>query len=196
MAIERLLRNVMTLGSIAIAAPFFAPALLTYTVMQGDITDMSTPLKPKPAAASKPAPVAATSPLPPLLPSDPAHPRTVTLRADPHGGFQANPIINGHAVKAVVDTGATTVAISDDTARRLGVLPARGDYDVMVSTANGVTGGAQVMLREIKVGDVTVRNVEAIVLPGYGLDTTLLGMSFLKRLQKFEMSGGTLILTQ
>jgi aspartyl protease family protein len=189
MGIERVLRIAITVTTLAIAAPFVAPSLLTYTVMQQDLRSMEDDKPaPSPAAVAKPQPPA------PLV-SDGPRGSTVTLRADPHGSFLANPIINGHAVKAVIDTGATTVAISSDTARRLGVQPSRGN-SVMVSTANGVTSAATVKLREIKVGEIVVRDVDAVVIDGYGLDTTLLGMSFLKRLQKFEISGGKLVLTQ
>ncbi len=189
MGIDRVLRNAILIISLALAAPAIAPSLLAYTVMSPDlhVAEETPPPAQKPAAAKPAAPAPSAAPPPPGA--------TVALRADQYGSFIANPVINGHAVRAVVDTGATVVAISEDMARKLGVRPSRNDT-VMVSTANGVTTASSVMLREIRVGEVVLRNVEAVVLPGQSLDTALLGMSFLKRLKKFEFSSGRLVLTQ
>jgi aspartyl protease family protein len=137
-------------------------------------------------------------PAPPALPPRTAgSQRQVALRADPRGHFEANAVINGRSVPVIVDTGATTVAISSDTARRLGVLPDRSGYRVPISTANGTLRAAAVMLREVTVGSISIRNVEAMVIPGDALgDVGLLGMTFLSRLRKFEISQGQLLLTQ
>ena len=63
-----------------------------------------------------------------------------------------------------------------------------------ISTANGIVAAASVRLAEVKVGDIAVRGVEALVLPPGKLGTSLLGMSFLKRLGGFEIAQGRLIL--
>jgi aspartyl protease family protein len=122
--------------------------------------------------------------------------RRVALRSDDYGQFQANAVINGHAVTVVVDTGATTVAISTDTARQLGVAPPQSAYKLPISTANGVGYAAPVVLREVSVGSISIRNVNAVVIPGRGLGISLLGMTFLSRLSKFEVAKGQLVLTE
>jgi aspartyl protease family protein len=63
-----------------------------------------------------------------------------------------------------------------------------------VSTANGVVQTAPVRIREIRVGDILVRDVEAVVLPPRALGVSLLGMSFLRRLEGFEIAKGRLVL--
>lgn len=136
---------------------------------------------------ARPAPAAAA-------PAAPADPRRVTFDADRSGHFLAQAVINGHSVAMMVDTGATTVALSEATARRLGIRPARGDFTLPVSTANGVVMVAPVRLDEVKVGGIGIRDVAATVAPGDALGVDLLGMSFLGRLSRFEIAGGQLVL--
>ncbi len=96
----------------------------------------------------------------------------------------------------LVDTGASIVALSGDSARRLGIYPAAGDFTLVMSTANGSVAAAPVTLGEIRIGDVAVRDVPAVVFQGEALGTNLLGMTFLKRLSRFEAGGGQLVLFQ
>jgi aspartyl protease family protein len=119
--------------------------------------------------------------------------RMVTLRADPRGHFQAEAAINGRTIPVMVDTGATSVALRHEDLGRLGLRPLLpSDYTVPIATANGAARAARVTLGEIRVGDVRVRNVEALVMPEKALGTSLLGMSFIKRLRNVEMTGGRL----
>jgi len=126
----------------------------------------------------------------------PGYNNLIALRADPQGHFQVDAVINGHSVAMMVDTGATFVALDQDTARRLGITPDRSDYTMPISTANGTIGAAPVTIAEIRIGTVVVRNVQASVVPSNTLGVNLLGMSFLKRLSKFEIGGGQLVLVQ
>ena len=91
--------------------------------------------------------------------------------------------MNGKTVKALVDTGATMVAINKSTARRLGINVSPADFIYEVNTANGKAKVAPAVIREIQIGRVKVRDVEAAVLEDKALDGTLLGMTFLKRLK-------------
>jgi aspartyl protease family protein len=91
--------------------------------------------------------------------------------------------INGLPVSFLVDTGATQVAMNASQARRLGI-----DYRVTgspaeVTTASGVARAWMVMLDSVKVGDLDVRNVQAVVLEGEQPQVTLLGMSYLGRME-------------
>jgi aspartyl protease family protein len=122
--------------------------------------------------------------------------RRIALRADGRGHFLANAVVNGRSIDVIVDTGATAVALSESTARRLGVFVPRSAYTRRISTANGVVMAAAVTLQEVRVGGISVRGVEAVVVPGDALPVSLLGMSFLTRLSKFELAGDQLVLTQ
>ncbi len=122
--------------------------------------------------------------------------RQVALDADQRGHFIANARINGRTVEVMVDTGATIVAISAETARQLGIYLPKSAFNAPIRTANGTIAVAPVVLKEVRLGNVTVRNVEAAVSPDNVLGMNLLGMSFLSRLSKFEVNDGELVLTQ
>jgi aspartyl protease family protein len=96
----------------------------------------------------------------------------------------------------MVDTGATSVALTWEDARAAGVHVREADFRVPVNTANGVSHVALVSLDTISIGDIEVRNVQAVVARPGQLNVTLLGMSFLKQLSRFEMRGRELILAQ
>lgn len=95
----------------------------------------------------------------------------------------------------MVDTGASVIALRERDAARLGLHPARRDYTVNVSTANGTLKAAPVELNRVEVGGLTVRNVAALVLPDDALSQNLLGMSFLSKV-KWEHRNGRLVLEQ
>lgn len=121
---------------------------------------------------------------------------SVRLKADARGHYVAEFRMNGRPVKALVDTGASMVAINKSTARRLGINVSPADFIYEVNTANGKAKVAAAMIREIEIGRVRVRDVEAAVLDDNALDGTLLGMTFLKRLESFSVTDGDLILKQ
>ncbi|MFT7773531.1 TIGR02281 family clan AA aspartic protease [Roseateles sp.] len=99
-----------------------------------------------------------------------------------HGGhFTSIGTINGQVTHFLVDTGATSVAISQIEAEKLGLRYMYGKR-VVTQTANGVVPAYQLQLASVRVGDVEVRNVEAIVIPGI-MSHVLLGNSFLNRFQ-------------
>src|SRR3954468_12023392 len=115
--------------------------------------------------------------------------RTLTLSADLYGHFVVHPALNGQ-----LDTGASFVALSHEDAAMLGLKVSQKDFTRRSSTANGVVETAPVRIKEIRIGDIAVRDVEAVVLPPRALSTSLLGMSFLKRLEGFEVAKGRLVL--
>ena len=119
--------------------------------------------------------------------------RRVTLRADARGHFQAAASINGRSIPVMVDTGATSVALRHEDAAALGVRPPMpSDYTVPIATANGTARAARIVLSEVRIGDVRVKNVEALVMPEHALGTNLLGMSFIRRLRNVELAAGRL----
>lgn len=118
----------------------------------------------------------------------------VELSADRSGHFQTDAEINGRAIPFLVDTGATVVALSYEDAERAGLFLQDRDFTHRVSTANGVARVAPVTLDRVSIGDITVRRVQAAVSEPRRLQTSLLGMSFLSRLSRFDMRNGRLVL--
>lgn len=109
------------------------------------------------------------------------------------GHFWANAEVDGHPVHFLVDTGATAVALTADDARNLGIDPSMLTYQYTVMTANGPARAAQVKLGVVSVGRAQVSDVQAYVIDK-GLETSLLGMSYLGRLSKFEATPDAMVL--
>jgi aspartyl protease family protein len=122
--------------------------------------------------------------------------RTVELKAGQNGHYHADAEINGRRVQVMVDTGASNVALTFEDASRAGIYMRDSDFTQVVRTANGMARVAPVTLDRVSIGEITVRNVPASVSERGMLSTTLLGMSFLKRLDRVDMRGGTLILQE
>jgi len=119
--------------------------------------------------------------------------QSAVLAADARGHFVAEGSINGGHTRFLVDTGATSVALPARDARRLGLDYRRGARGNTL-TANGPAPFYAIKLDTVKVGDIELHNVDAIVLEG-GLEIALLGMSFLNRLE-MQREGTTLTLTR
>ena len=120
--------------------------------------------------------------------------QSATLTAENGSQFFANGTINGIAVRFLVDTGATYVSMSISDARRLGIDYLAGQKTLM-STANGGALGYKVKLDEVRIGEITINNVDGMVHAGNGLAIMLLGMSFLNRTE-MQRSGETMVLTK
>lgn len=122
--------------------------------------------------------------------------RIVHLKADENGHFYSEIYVNGRSIVAIVDTGATGVALSYEDAESLGIRPRDSDYTHLSQTANGTTRIAPVMLDEVRIGDIIVRDVQAFVGQPSALSQSLLGMTFLSRLTHVGIRGGELVLEQ
>ena len=122
--------------------------------------------------------------------------REVTLRAAGDGHFHVDARVNGAPVRMLLDTGASAVALTPEAAERAGIDVAKLDYDIPVQTANGTDRVARARIRELAVGTIVLRDVQAYVSRPGRLPEPLLGMSFLDRLGGFEKSGRRLILRQ
>jgi aspartyl protease family protein len=105
----------------------------------------------------------------------------IVLNAGPGGHFVTGGAINGRAVQFVVDTGATSVSMSESEADRIG-LRYREAQRGMANTANGTVPVYRLNLTSVRVGEVTVYGVEALVVPAQ-MPYVLLGNSFLTRFQ-------------
>jgi aspartyl protease family protein len=126
-------------------------------------------------------------------PEQPAagQPASIAKAADGH--YWAEAKVNGTRVRFLVDTGATAVALSMADATRLGIDPVRLEYTHKVTTASGEARAARVTLDSVSVAGARIDDVEAYVIES-GLETSLLGMTYLGRLQRFEATRTALIL--
>jgi aspartyl protease family protein len=116
----------------------------------------------------------------------------VTLAAGPGGHFIGEGAVNGNPIRFLVDTGASAIALPASDAVRLGVDYRKGER-VLSNTANGTVSVYRVSLDIVRLGEIELRSVDALVFER-GLDTALLGMSFLNRVEmKREGSTMTLI---
>jgi len=101
--------------------------------------------------------------------------------ADERGHFVADGQVNGVPIRFTIDTGATFISLPASEARRLGLDYLKGRKAVM-ETANGVAAAYRIKLDTVRVGDLVVNNVDAVVMEGDSLPVALLGMSFLNRM--------------
>ena len=173
----------VTIGCAVVVSRFIAPE------MRSAPTPEPTPAT-TPAASARPA---HTSGIPGGTAAPAANAALLKLEDDGH--YWASAEVDGRAVKFMVDTGASTVALTYDDARRIGLDPDQLDYSWRIRTAGGEVRGASVHLSAIRIGRVEVRNVEAMVLRD-GLSQSLLGMTFLRELDSYEFRRGKLILRQ
>lgn len=118
---------------------------------------------------------------------------SATLRADGRGHFMAEGAINGATTRFMVDTGATSIAIPGAEAKRLGISYLNGQQ-MAVKTAAGIAPAYRIKLDTVRVGGITLNNVDGVVLER-GLEVVLLGMSFLQRTE-IRQDGETMVLTK
>jgi len=123
----------------------------------------------------------------------PSSNRTLVYRADRRGHFALTATVNGASTRFLVDTGASLVALTLDDARAAGIGRSELSFNQLTQTANGRVHFAPVMLREVRIEQLSIENVPAAVIEN--LDQSLLGMSFLKRLKSFEMREGALTIS-
>ena len=117
---------------------------------------------------------------------------SASVTADSRGHFITTGTVNGMSIRFMVDTGASSVALSVDEAKRAGVNYLAGTRS-RVQTANGVAVVYIVKLDSVRVGDITVNNVDAVIVESDKLGIALLGMSFLNRME-MKRAGDTLTL--
>jgi aspartyl protease family protein len=154
-----------------------------YTARVADKTSASVPQLHSAQAAHMPRPA-------------PAGAHSMTLFSDRLGHFPVDAQVEGRRVDFVVDSGASLVALRARTASDVGLTPRPADYKVLVSTANGTVKGARVRLNDVTIGDITIYDVDALVLPDSALHQNLLGVSFLSRLRRYEYAEGRMVLEQ
>jgi aspartyl protease family protein len=110
------------------------------------------------------------------------------------GDFQVSARVNGAKVATILDTGASAVVLTQEAAKAAGLPLEVLNYSVAVETANGRTRAAPVTLDRLAIGNIVERSVPALIAQPGQLKTSLLGMSFLNRLESWEVRGDKLLL--
>jgi len=168
-----MIRMLLATAAVVAGAAFVAPQLLE----RAQTAPSAAPARPATAKAS-----------------DVADGGVLTLRAGPDGHYRTEALISGRRVPVLIDTGASVVALSYEQGQALGLVAGGDRFDVTVSTANGQVGAKRVVLRDVRLGSIIVRDVAALVLTRGAMDGNLLGMSFLSRLRRMEANAGRLTL--
>ena len=118
---------------------------------------------------------------------------TLVYPANHAGHVIVDAVVNGAPMRMLVDTGASFVTLTPADARAAGITSGELVFDHRASTANGFVRMAMVTLREVRLGQLSLGEVHAAVLEN--MNVSLLGMSFLDRLQSYEMRGGKLTIS-
>ena len=173
-----MLRTVIAGGAIIVGTALVVPALLDRGLETGNAVDA------QPAATvAQQAPSALSG-------------RSVRMEPDGRGHFIGEFRLNGRAVEAMIDTGASVVAINRTTARRVGISLANSDFSQPVNTANGTVHAAPARIDRMEIGGIVARDVQAVVLDDAALSGTLVGMSFLNKVRRYQVENGRLLLEQ
>jgi aspartyl protease family protein len=124
-----------------------------------------------------------------VVEESPGGPVEVKIRKRLDGHFIAKAEINGTPITMIVDTGASTIVLRPEDAKKVGINLNKLSYTVPVLTANGRTVAARVRLDTVAIGPLARDDVDALVAEPKALTESLLGMSFLSRLRSYEFSG-------
>jgi aspartyl protease family protein len=120
--------------------------------------------------------------------------RNVEVARTSTGDFAVTAQVNGASIAMVLDTGATSVVLTREDAKAAGLPLEILAYTTNIDTANGRTRAAPVTLDRVAIGGLVERSIEALVAQPGQLKVSLLGMSFLNRLQSWEVRGDRLLL--
>ena len=118
--------------------------------------------------------------------------RVVELSRGRGGGFPVTTHVNGARIAMILDTGASAVMLTQEAARAAGLPLEVLNYTVSLETANGRTRAAPVTIDRLAIGNIVERSVPALIVPNAQLKTNLLGMTFLNRLESWQVKGDRL----
>ena len=153
--------------------------LITAAMLSGVALLPSMPHVPRPAAPKPAAPAEGWN--------------RIALQRDARGHYRVAAQVDGLPVEFLVDTGASAVVLAPADARRLGFRASQLRFSERAATANGAVALAPVTLRELRIGQLSRRGVPAVV-NGAEMPVSLLGMSFLAGLERWEAEGDRLML--
>lgn len=168
------------------AIALFGAAALGVVALRGTVED---------GLEAKPAVATVTDAVPEYTKITPHQIRTASLRKEGDGHYWATARVNGSAVKFLVDTGATMISLTRRDARKIGVNTDTLVRNVDVRTAAGRMKAGTVMIDRIEIDGVVLEDVQAVVLEE-GLEYSLLGMSFLNRLEGWDVTPNAIVIHQ
>jgi aspartyl protease family protein len=155
------------------------------------------PMAGAPISANAPAPTASPVEIKPLVSAPMVQPEPVThgvaLARGENGHFFAQGDVDGAPVRFMVDTGASVIALTAADAQKLGQTWYPNELQMVGRGVNGDVIGKPIMLGRVRIGDMEVTNVAAIIVPE-GLDVSLLGQSFLSKIPNVNISGDRMTL--
>jgi aspartyl protease family protein len=120
-------------------------------------------------------------------------PHEMVISEDEGGGYHVYGAVDGQQVRFLIDTGASDIVLSPADARRQGVDFSSLTFDHVYESANGIGHGATIRVRDLSVGAIHFADVP-VSINGADMSSSLLGMTFLKRLKSYSFSGGKLVL--
>ena len=168
------------------AIALFGAAALGVVALRGTVDE---------GLEAKPAFAELTDALPEYSKVTPHQIRTASLRKEGDGHYWATARVNGQTVKFLVDTGATMISLTRRDAHKIGVNTDKLVRSVDVRTAAGRVKAGTVLIDKIEIDGVVLQNVQAVVLEE-GLEYSLLGMSFLNRLEGWDVTPNAIIIHQ
>jgi aspartyl protease family protein len=121
-------------------------------------------------------------------------PAVTAISAGRLGQFTAETLANDVHVSMMADTGATVVTLTESDAQRIGFDMEWLEFNTPIRTANGTAMAARITLDSLSVGGIEMRDVSAIVVKAGLLEHSLLGMSFLGAISRFEIKGDQMVL--
>lgn len=121
------------------------------------------------------------------------HGETLVLPKSEDGHYWVRAEVNGVATRFLIDSGATTTALSANAAKAAGIDPAQDDFGTPITTANGTVMGRRVRIDTLKLGPIERRDVRAVTAAEFG-DMNVLGMNFLNSLSGWGVENGALVL--
>lgn len=145
-----------------------------------------------PAAA---APAVSVTPAPQVLTDSTTHSLDrIEIAPDAAGNYLTDIDIDGRTIPVIVDTGATYLSLTSEDADALGINLAPADFRYRTMTANGISTAAKVHLDAVRIANIEIDDVDALVMRPGALGRSLLGMSALRRLGGVHISDGRLVL--
>jgi aspartyl protease family protein len=117
----------------------------------------------------------------------------VRIRMAPDGHFWARAHVDGVTRRMLIDSGATVTALSNHTASEAGLAVHDSIFPMIIQTANGSITAKVSQVEQLRLGDISARDLPVVVSPAFG-DTDVLGMNFLSRLKSWRVEGNTLVL--
>ena len=144
-----------------------------------------------PAGTASPK-AASTAPAQAEASPSPAPEGALVLKRGSSGQFHLSGEVNGQAVRFLVDTGADVVALTEDSAEAIGIQVPADAFQPIMQTASGTGYGAPVMLDSLRLAESELRNVEAVVVQGLGVN--LLGQNVLRRMGHVTLQGDRMLI--